>query len=465
MKFNLKPSSLLLSLAVLLAGCSMIYPDYTKPTVDTPQSWANFTTSLGGESNLAYLAWWQQFNDPVLNHLIESGLLVNNTVQKAYGNLEMAQGQLKAVELSWIPSLTGMAGYSSNPALGNPQVFYGAMPVYASLNIFNTLAKQRAADINLEAQNYAVAATKLVFIGQVANSYYTYIAEVEQLRLYNQYLKDLQEMLEIQKDDYRGGLNSQIAVKGLAERYTTALSQQKVIQSNVLKSQNALRYLINQNPGTILTKADFAKMNTQYANFGAKPASVLANRPDVALAEAQYRLATQNIGVASSQLLPSVQLDYFAGQVDVAQSGLPNGIYGPLSDAYVNWSINPAIFGQISALSGAKKVAYVNYIDTVRKALHDVDNDLINHRDANERYGDIYKAYIDSNDKYHLNYDLYNQGIISYAATLSDKLAVDQAAIALNQIKLIQMATLVNLYQDLGGGYKYNEKITESAAK
>ncbi len=454
-KINYGLTMLLISLG--LVSCSMIYPQYDKPAVDTPTSWANMNEALNAESNIAYTAWWQQFNDPLLNKLIESGLLVNNTVQKAYGNLELAQGQLKAVELSWLPSLTGMAGYSSNPALGNPQVFYGAMPVYASLNIFNLLARQKSADINVEAADYAVEATKLAFIGQMATGYYTYIAEIEMLKLYDNYLRDLQEMLDIQKDDFAGGLNSQIAVKGLSDRYNAALANQKIIRSNILKSQNALRYLLNQNPGGVSGAANFTGLNTVYANFGSKPATVLKNRPDVALAEAQYRLAVQNVGVAASQLLPSVQLDYFAGQVDVAQSGLPNGIYGPLSDAYVNWSVNPAVFGQISALSGSKKVAYANYVDTVRKALHDVDNDLINHRDANERYDDLNKSYLAAQDKYRLNYDLYRQGIIAYAATLDDKLAVDQAAIALNRVKLIQMITLVNLYQDLGGGYRYNE--------
>jgi outer membrane protein TolC len=69
----------------------------------------------------------------------------------------------------------------------------------------------------------------------------------------------------------------------------------------------------------------------------------------------------------------------------------------------------------------------------------------------------IYKAYLAASDKYQLNNALYKRGIISYNDTLNDKLNQDQAAIALNQIKLTQMTTLVNLYQDLGGGYKYNE--------
>ena len=56
-------------------------------------------------NNFPYLAWWEQFNDPQLNHLIKQGLQVNNSVQKAFAHLEIAQGQLRAVNLSWIPGI------------------------------------------------------------------------------------------------------------------------------------------------------------------------------------------------------------------------------------------------------------------------------------------------------------------------------------------------------------------------
>lgn len=442
--------------ALSLAACAMINPTYTKPTVDTPAGWANFTQPIPAESNIAYLSWWRSFNDPVLNQLIESGLLVNNSVQKAFGSLEVAQGQLKSVELSWIPGINLYAGYSSNPAFGYPNYFYGAWPAYSAFNIFSTLSQQKAAKINVEAQEYGISAAKLTFIGQVANSYFTYIAEVERLKLLKQYIGDLQQLYSIQQSDYHDGIAADQQTDALKQRVLEVQAQQQQIETNILKAQNALRYLINQNPGAIISNADFGKFNTQFPEIGNQPATVLANRPDVLLAETQFKLATQNVGVAASQLLPNVQLDYFGGQSDVGVNGT-NGIYTPTTDAYLNWSINPAVFGKISSMTGAKKIAYANYIDTVRKALHDVDNDLLNHRDANQRYLLIYQAYQAASDKYQLNAALYKRGIISYNDTLNDKLNVDQAAIALNQIKLAQMTTLVNLYQDLGGGYNYNK--------
>ena len=64
--------------------------------------------------------------------------------------------------------------------------------------------------------------------------------------------------------------------------------------------------------------------------------------------------------------------------------------------------------------------------------------------------------------KYELTNNLYKTGISPYLAALKDKLDAGQMAINVNQMKLIQMVTLVNLYQDLGGGYLYTKDGVES---
>lgn len=404
---------------LLFTECSIWSPEYSKPNLGVPGEWANYDSSFPiGESNLPYIAWWEQFNDPNLNSLIESGLINNNSIAKARGNLEQARGQLKAVELSWIPNLSAYAGYSSNPSFGAPLGFYGVWPQYAMFNIFNTIAMQKSAELRVEAQNKAVEATKLVLIGQIANSYYTYIAQIEQLRLYSIYIKDLEETLDIQKAEYKGDISNVILIKNISEKVNMAISEQKVIENNIKRSQNAINYLLNQNPGKLKAQTNFSGIKTNFPNIATLPATVLANRPDVSIAELEYRLAVQNKGSAYSTLLPSVQLDNFQGSGYVTDPS-PLGSYLTMSDAYIVWTLNPTIFGQIEALKGAQKSAYYNYIDTVRKALRDVDNDLINHKTANERFSFTNKALDDSKHKYSLTEDLYKTGIAPYSNLLN----------------------------------------------
>lgn len=439
----------------ITSGCSFIYPVYQRPKVAIPQHWSNESISLFKDNTLPYLAWWNKFHDPVLDQLIQCGLATNNTVGQARGNIERAQGELLSVQLSWLPSPSLMRGFSQNPGFGSPAMFYGTYPGYFAFNIFNTLSREKSARINLEAQHYMLDATNLILIGQIASSYYTYTAELEQQRLYARYIKDIKELLDIQLDNYKGGINSLIVVQETKELLGQITARQYTTENNVVKSQNALRYLINQNPGKIVEGTRFNIMKTSYPGFGSLPATVLADRPDVAYAESQYRIAVQNIGVANTQLLPMVELDYFYGHVQQSVIGTP--VKGPahFADAYVNWVVDPTVFGEIRAFTGAKKVAYYAYVDSIRNALREVANDLSTHQKANQRYGSIKEAYQAAKKKYVLDNDLYKQGVIAYNDLVIDKLAIDDMALQLNEVKLVQMLAVVSLYQDLGGGYKH----------
>lgn len=442
----------LISSSLLLSNCSLITPPVPPVKVSIPEEWSRFETMpLSTHHYWPYTAWWQYFHDPVLNHLMDQGLRANSTLKEADARLQQARGQLKTVQLSWIPSLSLLAGYSTNPALGNPMGFYGVWPQYAMFNIFNTIALQKSAELEVALQQKAIEATRLVLVGQIATSYYTYIAQVNELKLINIYINDLNEILTIQQSTYKDGLTTEIEVEGLISRLRNAQSQRKDIQDNIVKSANALHYLLDQSPGPIGASADFAKLNATYPNVASLPATVLAERPDVAIAELQYKLAVQNKAKAYTSLLPAVQLDTFEGATDVDE-GNPGGDLSNMGDAYVNWVINPAVFGQIDTYTAAQKAAYYAYIDVVKKALQDVDNSLTHHKTANERYQLAYDSYVALKEKYQLTESLYKRGIISYQATLADKLGVDEAAIDVNHMKLMQMITLVNLYQELGGG-------------
>ena len=57
-----------LSLSLALFGC-MVGPNYHRPKVDIPQAW-RFEDKEA--QDVANLAWWEQFNDPVLNELIQT---------------------------------------------------------------------------------------------------------------------------------------------------------------------------------------------------------------------------------------------------------------------------------------------------------------------------------------------------------------------------------------------------------
>ena len=126
-----------------------------------------------------------------------------------------------------------------------------------------------------------------------------------------------------------------------------------------------------------------------------------------------------------------------------------------MQDAYMNWGINPSTFGQIEAQKGAYQAQVYRYIQTVRKILKDVDNDFSANRQYSSNYQNTQQAWNDLAKQYKLQQGLYQTGIMSYTQLLTSKIQLDNLAITVNQAKLQQAMTVVNLYQDLAGGYKY----------
>ena len=75
---------LILLAAFSLFGC-MMGPNYQRPAVDTPQTW-RFEDKEA--KDVANTAWWEQFNDPVLNDLIQTALRENKDIKIAAARVE-----------------------------------------------------------------------------------------------------------------------------------------------------------------------------------------------------------------------------------------------------------------------------------------------------------------------------------------------------------------------------------------
>ena len=72
-------------LLLLLTGCMTVGPDYQRPAVDTPAAW-RFEEKEARD--LANTAWWEQFNDPVLNDLVATALQENKDLLIATARVE-----------------------------------------------------------------------------------------------------------------------------------------------------------------------------------------------------------------------------------------------------------------------------------------------------------------------------------------------------------------------------------------
>ncbi|WP_454784218.1 TolC family protein [Legionella sp. WA2024007413] len=444
----LKKILCLLLLGVGLLSCNK---NIEQQTAVPPKKFPSSTKDYKPVDDLPYIAWWQQFHDVELNQLIEAGLNNNMDIHIAIGNLQQAQGELRQIKLSWIPIVQIFAGYSTNPALGAPGAFYGVWPYYF-LNIMKLYTQQKEATFNVQYRLAAIEGMRLALIGQVASAYFTLIAQVEQLRLLKQLDRDLKSLIKLGTGDIKIGLENEIILAQLQSDERLIAAQIKPILHNIVSSENAIRYLLNENPGRIKNKNNFAKLDFSHFKPGSLPATVLNNRPDLKMAQYALNASRAAINVAYSDFFPGLQLDAFLGEVD-----LPSSNFAETTDAYVNWTLRPSSLGKIAARKGAYNTKIAEFNKTVRRILKEVDTDFSANKRMNEKFMAYLHAEEDYRRKYNLQKGLLKTGLISYKELLQSKIYLNNLALSTNQVKLELAMSLVILYQDLAGGYACNK--------
>lgn len=446
-------------LTCLVIGLSNCDKGIKLQPVVTPTQFPSSTPIYKPLNNLPCFAWWQQFHDEKLNHLIEQGLRHNMDIEIALGNLQQARGELLHIKLSWLPTIQLFAGYSTNPALGIPGSFYGIWPYYV-VNIMKLYAQGKQAAYNVHYHHAAIDGVRLAVIGQIAAAYFTLMSQQQQVNLLRQLAHDLQTLIKLSQHQIDIGLENDVVLAQLQSDERLIAAQIEPMQHNIIASENALRFLINQNPGKILHKNNFAQLDFTRFRPGSLPATVLNNRPDMKMAVYALKGARTSEAVAWSDFFPKVQLDEFVGRAH-----LPQGRSVSVTDAYADWDLIPSALGNVAKSKGIQKTKSAELVKTIRKIMREVDTDYSANQRMNAQFAAYARAEADYRHKYKLQQGLLATGLISYKELLQSKIYLDSLALRTNQAKLELAMSLVVLYQDLAGGYAYGKEQQDSCCQ
>ncbi len=443
----------------VLLSCALYGPLYKKPKVITPLHWHSHDTLTNvSAANLPMMAWWKRFHAPQLSELINRAVNNNNDIQVAVGNVMAAQGELLEINMSWVPSVNGLLiGYiSQSTDLMLSGYNSGFVPHYL-FNLFEFLRSREWASATVGAACAAKDAVILTIISQTAAGYFTYLGQSYLLTLQTQLVKDLKELLALSRIEYQQGLISLYTLQQYEQQYDTANAELPIIANNVVIARNALKLLMNENPGDIPIKYSFMKLQSNGIIPSNLPSHVLRNRPDVREAEQQLIAANADIGRVTSIFFPTFNFDGLA-----ASNARPAGnlfahgkdfwnhkflLYAPM--------LAPEVPGLLKKTKGLRYAALKHYIQVIRGAFKSVDNDLSAHDLFYASLQAQQKNFLSSQKALNLAGYSYHDGLYSYPTWLLNRVNYDNAAISLAKSKLAQLITIVQLYQDLGGGYAY----------
>lgn len=449
---------------ILLSGCALYGPQYKKPIINTPEQWkSSDNLSKTSNLNLPTMPWWEKFHDKQLTRLIEQAVDNNNDVQVALGRVLDAQGELMQVQYSIIPSVNALIlGYATTKInIFDPGFSSGVLPTYA-LNLFQYLRSSERA----KAKKFVAASTRdaiaLTVISETAAGYFAYSGQSHLLNQEQQLVADLKALLYLSKKQYAQGLISLYTLQQYEQDYDKAKAELPIIKNNVVVSRNALKLLLNENPGEVGIGTQFMNLNSAGLVPSNVPSQVLKNRPDVRAAEQKLVAANAEVGVVTSTFFPTISLIGIGGSV-------AEGLTRLFSGGHDYWNsltlfgmplLAPEYPGQYKSATGLRYAAYREYIQVVRAAFKSVDDDLSAHQQYYASFVAQGKNFSSSKTAFNLAQNSYEQGLYSYPTLLINKINMDRAAIDLTKSKIAQLTTIVRLYQDLGAGYAYQCKTT-----
>lgn len=466
----MKPISRIIFTTLLITGCTSLPPPV--PSVIFPKKTRTGLPIV--HTTTCTKAWWKRMHDPQLNQLIEMALINNNQIKSAEASILQAKAKLKQARFAWMPSLNVKGngflggGWETNAApqgaLSQSQVlskmgslhfrgyYSGFVPNY-SLNILENIHNNKLAFASLNLQYAAAQATRLSVISQVAGSYFMLLGQRQQLQEQSQYIVDLKKSRQLEWVRYKQGASDLSTVIAIDQKIANNEASLPNIEDSISQIENALQILLNRNPGFLQTHKNINALSTRGLIPKNLPSTVLKNRPDIIIAKENLKISAANVGLAYANFFPMISLTGILGTASVELSHLLElSTQLWLAQAAASIPIlNGTLYQQIKASKAGYSSATYNYIQTLRTAFADVDNSLTHQQKINKIYLYRLQALHDAKISHKLALVKYQSGAKDYRDVAQALINVDEAEMELNQAKMQQLDSIVEVYQALGG--------------
>jgi len=446
-----------------LGGCA-IGPDYQRPqTPEVPQ----YRVDTGPLTIAADSDWWNQFNDPVLNALVDTALTNNYDVRIAAARIEEFRGQLMVARSGLFPQLNLTASaarqrlgtFNGTPfaSLERPINTYQLLANASwEIDLWGRIRRQaEAAEASLWNAEYARRGVVLALAASVVQGYATLRGLDAQLEVAKQTLESRASGLDIFRQRYEGGVISQMELAQAENDFYVAEGSIPPLRSSIALTENALSVLLGREPGPIERGKTIIEL--QAPGLGADlPATLLSRRPDVLQAEQAAVAANAQLGAAEALYLPAVNLSGLFGAVATTPGALwhsASQVWGFGAGLTQPIFQGGAIRGQVKTASAQRDEAMLAYQRTVLEALADVNTALANGTETRARLGSLRQQEKSLTIYADQAYARYEGGYSSYLEVTNAREKLFDAQLAAIQGQVDTLNSTAALYKSLGGGW------------
>jgi multidrug efflux system outer membrane protein len=452
-------------MALALAGCMSLDPNYVRPDAPIPASWPAGDPYLRqSEATLPAVSYQDIFHDPRLRTLIGQALVNNRDLQVAAANIAAAREQYRVQRAELFPQVdagVGVSGAESDTGSGVAAQFTAGVGVPSfELDLFGRIASLSRADLNrFLATEAGARATRLALIGDIATAWLTYAADASMVQIAEQTAASAEKSVWLTRARLEGGIAPRTDLRQAEQILNQARADLANLRSQVAQDANLLQLLVGAPIDASLLPRSIDEAAPTIAELPAGlDSTVLLRRPDVVQAEYQLLAANAEIGAARAALFPQISLTGLVGIASSSLTGLfSGGAFGWSGAADATYPIFRAGAGRanVRLTEAQRNAAIASYQKTIQTAFREVADGLARRGTIGDQVRARQAQRDAAADNYMLSEARYREGIDSFLNSLDAQRSFYLAQQALVQTKLTAALNLVNLYEALGGDSLY----------
>ncbi|HEV7775891.1 MAG TPA: TolC family protein [Luteibacter sp.] len=450
---------------LLLAGCVSVGPDYKAP-VEKPVTLLGVDPAKQSTQNFQ-ADWWNRFDDPTLNALIQRAAKNSPDLKIAVARLAESRALLGVSKSAQIPDIETVGAYSrakeqqpgfteTRPTVTSYQAGFDAS---WEVDIFGGVRRSvEAAGADAAATEASLHDAQVTLFAEVARYYFDLRGTQQRIAVAERDIENQTESLRLIRARSEIGTGSDQDVASASARLSSVQAQLPQLRTEEQADGYRIAVLLGERPGELdvdISPTTFRPIDVSLPIGGAE--DVLTRRPDIRIAERELAAANARIGVAKAEYFPHVSLGGFIGFL----AGRSNDFGSAATRA---WSLAPSISWSglnvqrvrsgVKASEARADAALANYQRTVLQALEDVDNALVGYNQQRERVEHLMDQVTQSKRAAELAKIRYNEGATDYLESLDAERTQLTAEEDLAEAEAAINVRAVSLYKALGGGWE-----------
>lgn len=463
-------------IALFLAGCAVVGPDYRAPEVEAPAQWHAAHRSDAVDT-AALARWWKQFNDPTLDGLITDALAANTDLATARAKLREARARRDMSRAGLGPSVTASgsvshtkAGADTGSGAASNQYSAGFDASWEADVFGATRRTVEASEADLQARAENLRAVQVSLVAEVAGNYVELRTAEQRLAVAEANLASQTETYDLVRWRLLAGLVSDLDEAQARTDLESTRAALPSLRTSIAEARNRLAILLDRSPGeldTRLAATAAIPVASQEIATGI-PADTLRQRPDVRMAERQLAAQTARLGAAEAARYPSLTLSGSLGLESlnpgrlfdssaIARSLLAS-LTAPIFDSgylRANVRVQDALVEQYR----------LQYRAAVLTAQEDVENALVSLANTGQRHKELAQATHSASEALAIARNRYAAGLIDFQSVLTSQRTLinleDQLASSAGDYSKAQ----ISLFKALGGGWASATENTDSKEK